>query len=55
MFNAGPVAIAAPLRQISGMPDAFVSLNSWHQPGAILQAEEPVEMIAGGPDATTVP
>jgi para-aminobenzoate synthetase component 1 len=31
------------------MPDAFVSLNSWHQPGAILQAGDPVEIVAGGP------
>ncbi len=31
------------------MPDAFVSLNSWHEPGAILQAGEPVEIVAGGP------
>jgi para-aminobenzoate synthetase component 1 len=31
------------------MPDAFVSLNSWHQPGAILQAGEPLEIVAGGP------
>jgi para-aminobenzoate synthetase component 1 len=32
------------------MPDAFVSLNSWHQPGAILQAGDPEEMVAGGPE-----
>jgi len=32
------------------MPDAFVSLNSWHQPGAILQAGEPEEIVAGGPN-----
>jgi para-aminobenzoate synthetase component 1 len=32
------------------MPDAFISLNSWHQPGAILQAGEPQEIVAGGPD-----
>jgi len=32
------------------MPDAFVSLNSWHQPGAILQAGGPAEMVAGGPE-----
>jgi para-aminobenzoate synthetase component 1 len=31
------------------MPDAFVSLNSWHQPGAILQAGGPAEIVAGGP------
>ncbi len=30
------------------MPDAFVSLNSWHQPGAILQAGGPAEIVAGG-------
>ncbi len=30
------------------MPDAFVSLNSWHQPGAILQAGGPEEIVAGG-------
>jgi para-aminobenzoate synthetase component 1 len=28
---------------------SFVSLNSWHQPGAILQAGEPEEMVEGGP------
>jgi len=28
----------------------FVSLNSWHRPGAILQAREPAEIVAGGPD-----
>jgi para-aminobenzoate synthetase component 1 len=28
----------------------FVSLNSWNQPGAILQAAGPEEMIEGGPD-----
>ena len=27
----------------------FISLNSWHQPGAILQAHEPAEVVAGGP------
>jgi para-aminobenzoate synthetase component 1 len=32
------------------MPDAFVSLNSWHQPGAILQAGGPSEIVAGGPE-----
>jgi len=32
------------------MPDAFVSLNSWHQPGAILQAGGPAEIVAGGPE-----
>ena len=32
------------------MPDAFVSLNSWYQPGAILQAEEPLEIVQGGPN-----
>ena len=31
------------------MPDAFASLNSWHQPGAILQAGGPAEIVAGGP------
>jgi para-aminobenzoate synthetase component 1 len=31
------------------MPDAFISLNSWHQPGAILQAGEPEEIVSGGP------
>jgi para-aminobenzoate synthetase component 1 len=31
------------------MPDAFISLNSWHQPGAILQARAPEEIVAGGP------
>jgi anthranilate/para-aminobenzoate synthase component I len=28
----------------------FVSLNSWHRAGAILQAREPEEIVAGGPD-----
>jgi aminodeoxychorismate synthase component I len=28
----------------------FVSLNSWNQPGAILQAGEPEEMVEGGPE-----
>jgi aminodeoxychorismate synthase component I len=28
----------------------FISLNSWNQPGAILQAAEPEEVIAGGPE-----
>ncbi len=27
----------------------FFSLNSWNEPGAILQAAEPVETVAGGP------
>ena len=29
---------------------AFISINSWNEPGAILQAAGPEEMIAGGPD-----
>src|SRR6204780_4282421 len=29
---------------------SFVSLNSWNEPGAILQATEPEEIVAGGPD-----
>ena len=28
----------------------FISLNSWNEPGAILQAGEPEEIVAGGPD-----
>ena len=28
---------------------AFISLNSWNQPGAILQAAEPEEIVEGGP------
>ena len=28
----------------------FVSLNSWHQPGAILQAVDPDEIVEGGPE-----
>jgi para-aminobenzoate synthetase component 1 len=32
------------------VPDAFISLNSWHQPGAILQAGGPEEIVAGGPE-----
>ncbi|MCE0482897.1 MAG: anthranilate synthase component I family protein [Methylacidiphilales bacterium] len=33
------------------MPSSpFISLNSWNQPGAILQAAEPEEVVAGGPE-----
>ena len=32
------------------MPSPFVSLNSWNQPGAILQAAGPEEIVAGGPE-----
>ncbi len=32
------------------MPAPFVSLNSWHQPGAILQAGEPEKVVTGGPE-----
>ncbi len=28
----------------------FISLNSWNEPGAILQAAEPEEFVEGGPD-----
>jgi len=28
----------------------FISLNSWNEPGAILQAMEPEEIVEGGPD-----
>src|SRR5471032_2004393 len=28
----------------------FISLNSWSQPGAILQAAEPEEIVEGGPE-----
>ena len=28
----------------------FISLNSWNQPGAILQAAEPEEIVEGGPE-----
>src|SRR5271170_1956512 len=31
-------------------PSPFISLNSWNQPGAILQAAEPEEIVAGGPE-----
>ncbi len=31
------------------MSSPFISLNSWNQPGAILQAAEPEEIVAGGP------
>jgi para-aminobenzoate synthetase component 1 len=31
------------------MCSPFISLNSWDQPGAILQAADPEEMIEGGP------
>src|SRR5271170_5084909 len=30
--------------------NAFISLNSWNQPGAILQAAEPEEIVEGGPE-----
>src|SRR5271156_4241325 len=29
---------------------SFISLNSWNEPGAILQAAGPEEIVAGGPD-----
>ena len=29
---------------------SFISLNSWNQPGTILQAAEPEEIVEGGPD-----
>lgn len=32
------------------MSSPFISLNSWNEPDAILQAAEPEEIIAGGPD-----
>jgi anthranilate/para-aminobenzoate synthase component I len=32
------------------IPSPFISLNSWNQPGSILQASEPEEIVAGGPD-----
>ena len=32
---------------MNGSP--FISLNSWNEPGAILQAAEPEEVLAGGP------
>lgn len=32
------------------MSGPFISLNSWNEPGAILQATEPGEIVAGGPD-----
>src|SRR5271163_2376942 len=28
----------------------FISLNSWNQPGTILQAAEPEEIVEGGPE-----
>jgi para-aminobenzoate synthetase component 1 len=28
----------------------FISINSWNEPGAILQAAEPEEIVAGGPE-----
>jgi len=31
------------------MNGPFISLNSWNQPGAILQAAEPEEIVEGGP------
>lgn len=40
--------LTAPPGKLDIMPDAFVSLNSWHQPGAILQAGAPQEIVAGG-------
>src|SRR5277367_4291734 len=32
------------------MKSPFISLNSWNEPGAILQAAEPEEIVEGGPD-----
>jgi para-aminobenzoate synthetase component 1 len=32
------------------MSTPFISLNSWNQPGVILQAAEPEEIVAGGPE-----
>jgi para-aminobenzoate synthetase component 1 len=32
------------------MPSPFISLNSWHEPGAILQAQGAKEIVEGGPD-----
>jgi anthranilate/para-aminobenzoate synthase component I len=32
------------------MSSPFISLNSWNQPGTILQAGEPEEIVEGGPD-----
>lgn len=32
------------------MASPFISLNSWNQPGAILQAAEPEEIVSGGPE-----
>jgi para-aminobenzoate synthetase component 1 len=32
------------------MKNSFISLNSWNQPGTILQAWEPEEIVEGGPD-----
>ena len=32
------------------MSSPFISLNSWNQPGAILQAAEPEEIVEGGPE-----
>jgi para-aminobenzoate synthetase component I len=46
----GGVAQASFARQTQSVFDAFVSLNSWHKPGAILQAGEPAEIVAGGPE-----
>src|SRR5271155_3685288 len=32
------------------MSSPFISLNSWNQPGTILHAWEPEEIVEGGPD-----
>src|SRR5471030_2650235 len=32
------------------MSSPFISINSWNQPGAILQAADAEEMIEGGPE-----
>jgi para-aminobenzoate synthetase component 1 len=32
------------------MSSPFISLNSWNQPGTILQAAEPEEIVVGGPE-----
>jgi para-aminobenzoate synthetase component 1 len=41
--------VESPMGKLPLMPSSFISLNSWHQPGAILQAQGAEEIVEGGP------
>ena len=46
-----PLTTASPRLLFFGKPtmsSPFISLNSWNEPGTILQAAEPEEIITGG-------